>query len=227
VTISVPSGPSAWSWLLVPTLLSILSLVLIARRAPRPPERGTLAPPPPVAGIAASSRRALLTQRSLDVAGVVLDLHRDTPLAGADVTLTESSGATRHVRTRDDGTFSLTEVAPGTWRMKVRHRGYGEESSELTLPHRGEWIDFTVRLESLRDRAVAPFRRVALLLLPSARLWPVLTNREVAERSRGRASERLDAFSDAVDRAAYGPEGPSEEEVARIEREATDVLRDA
>ena len=84
----------------------------------------------------------------------------------------------------DAGSFAFDEVGAGRWTIRVEAPGYVAQAAELVIPHRGEWSALEVRLESLRDRAVEQYRAVALEVLPSSRLWAVLTNREVLVRAR-------------------------------------------
>jgi hypothetical protein len=66
-----------------------------------------------------------------------------------------------------------------------------------------------------------------LVLLPSSRFWEIWTNREVVAHGRGRIDrEGLTAITSHVDEAYYGEEGPSEEDVRRIETGAEDTHRE-
>ena len=78
-----------------------------------------------------------------------------------------------------------------------------------------------VRLESLRDRALSPFRRLTMRVLPSARAWGIWTNREAREWLTQRAPDQqatLGELTSEVERACYAREDPSEADVARIEQ---------
>jgi hypothetical protein len=86
----------------------------------------------------------------------------------------------------------------------------------MRVPHRGEWSQLTVRLESLRVRALAPFRRLALRALRSPDVWSVSTNREAAARMGPLPARPV---AEAVDRLYYGHDTPTAAEVVDVERE--------
>jgi len=213
-------GETSWSWLLAPLVLCGGLLWLIARRAPRRPERGTPPPPEPVAGVQTASRRGLRAERH-DLAGWVLDHRDDEPIAAATVRLVSGSGA-MDIAVDARGRFESTTVPAGAWRLEVSAHGYLDAAAEVTIPHRGEWSAASVRLESLRHRALMAFRRVAMKLLPSSRLWGIWTNREVVEQAGGAAQEPNDLgrLGQGVDRAYYAEQPPTTDEVAGIERDA-------
>jgi hypothetical protein len=99
---------------------------------------------------------------------------------------------------------------------------------ELYVPHRGEWTSFAVRLENLRDRALSPFRRLALKLLPSSRAWGIWTTREAREwMSRAVPARRteLSQLTLDVERACYGEQPPDETQVSSIEQRAAEIDR--
>jgi hypothetical protein len=111
----------------------------------------------------------------------------------------------------------------------VQAAGFVATQTELELPHRGEWTSFEVKLESLRDRALAPFRRLALKALPSPRTWGVWTSRETREWLIKRAPHQQAALGQLtadVERACYAEETPSETDVAEIERTIANIEAD-
>lgn len=216
--------PSPWPWLLVPIAVCAIALVLLARRAPRRPERPTAAPQPPV-GVQIAARQTRRPDRA-DVAGRILDHRDDEPVVDAMVTLVGAEGRALPVPVAPDGTFEARSIPLGAWTLRVEAEGYRPAEAALRVPHRGEWSDVRVRLESLRALAVAPFRRLALEVLPSARLWPVWTNREVLDRLRARlrGPEPIDELNDRVERAAYDAEPPTQADVETIEQRTAAVI---
>ncbi len=107
--------------------------------------------------------------------------------------------------------------APACWSEAP---GHVATQVDLEIPHRGEWTSFVVRLESLRDRALSPFRRLTMRVLPSARAWGIWTNREAREWLAQRAPAQqamLGKLTSEVERACYAREIPSEADVAQIE----------
>jgi len=218
--------PTPWPWLLVPLAICALLLALIARGAPKRPERSVEAPPERPIGVDAARRRTLRADRH-DLSGYVLDHRDDEPIANARVALVDEAGRELVARTDARGGFALAEVAVGAFTLSVDAAGYVEVSTRVTIPHRGEWTAATVRLESRRARALARYRPVAAELLPSPRLWGIWTQRDILERARGtgRAGPSLADLTDRVERAYYGPVPPSEADVVAIEERAGETLR--
>ncbi len=229
VEIDVQTGGGApWPWLLLPIVLCVLLLLLLARRASPRLEAPAPRPEAPV-GIEASSRRARRAER-WDVGGTIVD-HRDgQAVDDAMVTLVSLDGSEAvPVPVDTQGRFSLSTIAGGTWRVRVEAAGYLPTEATIEVPHRGEWSDVRVRLSSLRALALAPFRRVALAVMPSARLWSVWTNREVLARARARGSgliRGLERLNERVERACYDVDPPSHGDLESIEEGAAAVVQD-
>lgn len=227
VSISVSRArPTPWPWLLVPLLICAGLLALIARRAPKRPEKSVEVPRERPIGIVAARRRTLRADRD-EVSGMVLDHRDDEPVVGARVALIDPDGRiVREAVSDEHGAFSFRSVVAGTLTLSVRADAYAESRARVTVPHRGEWSEATVRLESLRSRALAPYRPVAAEILPSPRLWSIWTQREVLDeaRSSGRATEELTELSDRVEEAYYGSTPPTDEIVRGIETRASETL---
>jgi hypothetical protein len=143
-------------------------------------------------------------------------------IAGAQLVLVhERAEGSCRLTSDEHGRFASPVLPAGRVRLQVQAEGRVTTAVDLELPHRGEWSSFVVRLESLRDRALSPFRRLSMRVLPSARAWGVWTNRE----ARAWLLQRLPADDAAlgeltadVERACYGSDLPSEREVASIEQ---------
>ncbi|MCS6800180.1 MAG: hypothetical protein NZ898_16940, partial [Myxococcota bacterium] len=115
--------------------------------------------------------------------------------------------------------------ALGTWRgalddgehrLDVMRDGYESQHATLRIPHDGRWADARVRLRSLRARALEPFRSLALRVLPGARSWNVLTNREIATQH----AARLSSIEPLVEQAYYAAPVPDPSLIEAIERDA-------
>src|SRR5262249_26996825 len=94
------------------------------------------------------------------------------------------------------------------------------------IPHRGEWSDMRVQLQSLRAAAVMAYKPAALRMLPSADAWPRLTPRETLQSAAraGRATGAFGQLTEQVEQAAYARTPPSEDDVAAVERGAQEAL---
>jgi hypothetical protein len=223
IRVQGPGALSPWVWLLVPVCICLALLVWIARRTPPPPERATAAPPAP-AGLSAGARVHRRPDRT-DVAGRVVSHDAGEAISTARATLRATRGDLV-CAVDDEGRFEFRDNPAGTYRLVVEAPGYLAADGLVVVPHRGEWTGSTVRLESMRARALAPFRRVAIPFLRSARAWPIRTNREVLEAARrvGPVPDALPPLTAEVERACYGPEPPDDSEVDRIDRLADRVV---
>jgi hypothetical protein len=158
------------------------------------------------------------------VHGRTLDAQSDEPICGATIALAMDKGEERWVLESDGfGRFASAVLPAGRAKLSVQARGYAPTSTELDIPHRGEWSSFVVHLESQRSRALSPFRRLLLRQLPSARAWGIWTTRESREWLSQRSPEQradIETLAAEVERACYAAEPPSEEDVRSIERAA-------
>jgi len=212
---------AAWLWAALPIAICLVLLLLIARRAPQRLTALPPAPPPPPPGIAASTRRSRKPAQTA-IYGRVIDRSRQEPIAGATATLTSADGTSQMLNTRANGAFAFDRVSSGEHILRVEAQGYAPEETKVTSPHRGQWGEVTVRLENLRDRVLSAYRRVALALIPSSRLWEIWTNREVLIHARESTAEgeRLTDLTLRVEDAFYSSEGPSEDDVDRVSEDA-------
>lgn len=214
-----------WASLLLPMVLCALLLWWLSRRAPTLAPRHTSPPAPPPIGLEAATRRGRRPERH-DVSGRVLDHRDDEPIADAMVTLVGGAEA-RPIPVDDTGRFEAEALPAGRWTVRVQARGYRPSEAPIDVPHRGEWTDTRVRLQSLRALALAPFRRVVLRSLSSRRMWPVWTNREAVDEADVslRDRHRLADATVLVEEACYGAEPPTQSDIDAIEQ-ATAEPRD-
>jgi hypothetical protein len=222
-TAEAPNAP--WPWLLAPMLVTALLLVwLRLSREPqqRVPSTAAGAPPPP--GISPGATAARQRDRR-DLAGRVIDGGHGRPVASAMATLVPADGSPRGLSVDADGCFRASDLPDGTLRLRVEAPGYAPVEAALQVPHRGEWSRAVVRMESLRTRALAVFRRVAGRLLPGLAQWPTWTNREVRAQAQARgAGPGFDRLTDQVEHLYYGADPPTGAEVAEVEASAETAL---
>jgi hypothetical protein len=113
--------------------------------------------------------------------------------------------------------------------LRVEAQGFVGTEIDIELPHRGEWSAVVIRIESLRARALAAFRALALRALPSARVWGIWTTREAREWIAEKAPDQRGALrklTGEVERACYAREVPAPTEVTAIEHDAATVARE-
>jgi hypothetical protein len=158
------------------------------------------------------------------VTGRALDLRNDDPVPLAEVQLIhELKEGSCTLRADEFGRFTSPILPSGRARVRIAAPGYITTETDLELPHRGEWSSFVVRLESLRARALSPFRKLSLRVLPSTRAWGIWTTREAREwiqqKLPGDAAD-LTHLTLEVEKACYGPKPPNEVTVTAIEHSA-------
>jgi hypothetical protein len=189
----------------VSLLVVLLALGLLWRRP------GTSAPRSVEPGQTSLELGERTRERITEVSGRVQDARTGSPIAA------EVEVAGQALLADTEGRFVLHPPA-GRHRMFLRAEGYAPLEAELTVPHRGEHRGMRVRLPALRDLALAPLRPIALVLLPSAELWSLWTQRELlaALRKAGREPPELAALIERVERACYAETPPEEEELAAI-----------
>ena len=215
VRVDTPAAPS-WVWLLVPLLLATLASFVLARRSPPSPTRAERVTPPPPAGFSTASRKSR-RPGVIPIAGRVVDHRDEEPVGHATITLLRQDGEEESYRADAQGRFTIASPPAGQHRLRVSAGGYAAEEANIEIPHRGDLSDLRVRLESLRERALAPFRKLALAMLGSPRAWPTTTNREVVRFARQAPSPALRELSHRVEQAYYDEEPPTPEDVDTIE----------
>jgi hypothetical protein len=161
--------------------------------------------------------------------GRVQDMRDDAAVAFAKLSLVHEQPEGSCVLAADEhGRFASPILPAGRLRLRVESPGFVATEVDLYVPHRGEWSSFAVRLENLRERALSPFRRLALKVLPSSRAWGVWTTRETREWMSRAVPARRGELGDLtldVERACYGEQPPSEVQVTSIEQRVREIER--
>ncbi len=220
-----PPRPLPTPWVLGAVIASLMLLLTIAQLHKQPSAgEGRLVDADGSSGASVRPARAQGRRDRHRVHGRALDARNDGPVVGAKVTLIHEQAESCCVLATDAlGRFASPILLIGRARLRIEAAGYVATETELEIPHRGEWSAFAIRLESLRARALLPFRRLALRVLPSARAWGIWTTREAREWLSERSpneGEVLATLTRDVERACYASEPPSEAEVVGIEQTA-------
>jgi hypothetical protein len=217
----LPKSTVALGLALLGTLGALLALASSGRRnAPRPGVGPTTRP----AGLTLGAVRRRTADR-FDVSGRVLDARTDEPVEHAAVTLRKRDGrVVARGSSGADGAFALEVEGPAGNEpsevvLRIEAEGFTEAQHPLVVPHRGEWVDVRVRLESLRALALDAVAVVAREVLPTS-AWGVTTPREAAEASARRGPEPLAAavavLAAHAERAGFGPVPPTRADVAAV-----------
>lgn len=219
----LPGQPLPMLWLLAASAVAALGLWGLARvpATSRGEDR-------PGESVEAPFVRRVLPRKAqgrrdrMRIDGRVQDLRNDAGVPFAKVSLLHEHPEGSCVLAADDaGRFASPGLPPGRVRLRIESPGFVAAEIDLFVPHRGEWTAFAVRLESLRERALAPFRKLALKVLPSPRAWGVWTTREAREwigRAAPDSRPMLGQLTLDVERACYDEQPPSEAEVNTIEQ---------
>ncbi len=162
--------------------------------------------------------------------GKISEARSDRPVAGAQIQIVhEQPAASCALQPDPHGRFASPVLPAGRAQLLVSFPGYVSAQVNFEIPHRGEWTSFEVKLESLRDRALSPFRRLTMRVLPSARAWGIWTNREARTWLGQRTPAHKELLSELtlnVERACYGQTPPSETDVLDIERASRAIEAD-
>jgi hypothetical protein len=219
----------AWpgrGWILTSFALTLLLLAATRRRAPSGPTRTAHRAP----GAHASGPARIFGRRSRRVGGMITDASDGRPLADARVAIQGSTPGTRSAVPVDWlGRFSSAPLSGGTWTLLVEADGYESARASIPIPHRGEWREAHVRLQSLRASAEHRYRTAASAVLPEPHLWYYWSERETVahRRAHGHATTELTTLVDLVERARYGPTAPRAEALEAIDRGATAAIAEA
>lgn len=104
------------------------------------------------------------------------------PEKGGAASTGTDSGIYRSVKSSDNGRFIVSQLPAGRFLVQVFAPGYLPQQFPAHVPHRGELRGISVRLEPIRVRLLAEWRRVALRLVGSDAQVLTKTPREVLEQ---------------------------------------------
>ncbi len=223
------SPAERWSpgpyWLLAPIALCAVLVVAVMRRAGRLTRHSTQieSAPEPRAGLEPVNPRALLPHLQTDIGGQVRDLHSDDPVPRARIELIgDAPAGPIALEASENGDFRCRSLRPGQWEVRASAGGYVEARDRIRIPHRGEWAHMRIRLETLRWRALKPYRAVAQALLPGGHLWNIWTPRETLANATGSRAllASLGGLTELIERACYDRRPPTAQEIEAIERRA-------
>jgi hypothetical protein len=221
----VPDAPPSPLWLLLPLCSSAALVWLLLRR---PAAERAARTPPPAAGVGIHPGRGRGRGRAEHrrIKGTVRDAGSERPVRGALIRLQSAGSSSLVLMTDHDGGFRSDDLTEGEWSIAISADGYATVAGTISIPHRGEWADVDVQLESLRSAAVAAYRPAALRVLPSAELWQRWTLRETLARAQqsGRGTESFVQLTERVEQAAYARTPPSADDIAAIEVSASEAL---
>jgi len=171
---------------------------------------------------------ALRPARDFAFSGTVADAVRRRPIAGALVAVRDANGTALETTSDARGQFAFADLSAGVHVAEVRHRGFVSERFELTIPHRGDLRGARIDLLPVRERIFDIYRRVAVPLLPEARLWGVWTPRQIFRHVRAqRPASALADLTDFVEDSYFSARLAEESILPETERRADAAQREA
>ena len=179
------------------------------------------------AGVALAQTRPRAA-RPAGIACTVLDARTGRAVPAATLVLEHASG-TSTVHSDARGALRVEQLAAGSYQLLFSAAGYRALQTSLEAPHRGEWIGAHVRLESLRDVAIRAWSPLAAQLTGKAEHSVAITVREAIHRAAPEQAVAQQSFASAAlvraERAAYEQAAPSDDDVRRVEQDASELLR--
>jgi hypothetical protein len=158
--------------------------------------------PPPIVEVA---KRRHLVASELGVAVRVVAREDGAPLTAARVSIDGAEGDPGRFSGDEDARFVHTFSEAGTFTLLVEHDGRAPERLRIKTPHRGEWSDALVRLETTRAYARRAIDVVARAAAVDEDKAETLTVREAeAELVPGEDT----AFVVDTESLVYGAESP-------------------
>lgn len=166
-------------------------------------------------GVRLTQQRRLSTlRRAVEnvIDGQVSDSAFGVPVAATISVVADGSEQPLHtLSTGPSGAFATPSLAAGRYQLRIAAPGYLSQQFFATLPHRGEYRQVAIRLEPLRARLLAEWRRVAEGILGES--VTTKTPRELAEHFppgpssalAEQSQRRLIELTTLVENAYYSP----------------------
>ncbi len=208
-----------WSRLGISALVAMLlgTVVVLARETRVSRERSESAKIE--AGPVTLGRRdSLIPQRS-EIAGSIIDAATGSAIEGARIAVT---GTETSCIADSEGRFQVdvARLSGGAMELDITAPHYVRERVRVSVPHRGEWSGFTLRLTSLRLRVLGAHVRMSKAIDPDTR--PGFTT--IAD-TRALGGAEVDQLCDVIEASAYAEGTPHPEHVERIHQRA-ELVRD-
>jgi hypothetical protein len=230
-------APVGWTRAIVPLAVTLLVLASVLWSATRRRKAQKSATPSSDQAAESGLRYSAVPSRAarradrFDIGGRVIDPVLVGPVGSA--TVVAASGTDRRSETTSrDGSFSISRLEGGRYRVTVGAAGYLPESFVADVPHQGKLSQIEVAIVQVRHRALEVYKNVARDLLPRASLWNRWTPREVAVhavRNRPSLADAMAELTSAFEEVYYSPRLSTIEDLEQIRDVASriDELREA
>ncbi len=151
------------------------------------------------------------------VGGLVWDVWRKRPVAGAEVTLQAegADGPALSARTNARGHFIIGPGAPGVYELAVSAPGFARGKIEVTLPHTGQWSACRMGLVAMPLK-VRRYYQAWVRKHHGEEVWGALTPREIEAAIWGAFTQVVapdEATRDALRREVDEAQGSTSGEV--------------
>ncbi len=145
---------------------------------------------------------AQVLEHSGEIEGVVRDAESGAPLAGSQVSI---FGTATAAVTHGDGSFHLTNIASGSYTLRVERLGYRGRTIEVTVGEDGEFVEIgletsPIALQGLVVTGTLSERGAAEALRPVS----VMAGEELQRRMRGTVAQTL-ATMPGLAESSMGP----------------------
>lgn len=206
-------------WLLFPMVVCSMLVLMIRKRGRRTLSQIQSIHYTPIAGIEASQPRRHARTIHRSISGTIRDLHTSELILRSEVELTYQNGSIKRTFDTEVGSFEIADLESGQWLLHAKANGYIEEKKGVFLPHRGEWKDMKIWLESMRSRVFGVYRSLAVKLLPSPTLVDIWTPREVINNIRNMKGnpKAYQLLLEFIERMVYGATSPTQKDIQTID----------
>lgn len=119
----------------------------------------------------------------------------------------------------EKGHFDSPALVAGNYQVLIIAKGYVRESFSITIPHRGEFLDATVKLLPVREKIFAMYMDAVEGYLPKASLWGIWTPRQILDYARKHqasqpsTNQAIGDLTDFVEETFFSKRTPGEEEL--------------
>ncbi|MBL4634365.1 MAG: hypothetical protein JKY56_10860 [Kofleriaceae bacterium] len=146
--------------------------------------------------------------------GTVLSSSTKRVIPGVEITFPSIPvGANvQPIQSNAEGCFESVSLAEGSYTVRLVATGFVREEFSISIPHRGEFTDTTVKLLPVKEKIFSMYKQAVQNLLPKAGLWGIWTPRQILDYAReNQPSPSLSDLTDFVEETFFSQRTPGEE----------------
>jgi len=157
-------------------------------------------------------RSTLSKPQHVDIRGTVRDALKHSGIASAHIEIDEAT----FIEADMQGEFATKNLSAGRYPIRVQANGFMSETFTVNIPHRGELHRASVSLLPVREKIFELYKEALIPHLPEARLWGILTPRQILDSVRSTRQEAsLAALTNFVEECFFSQRIQNEEIVLR------------